>query len=427
MSIEKQVKKGVKWTTISTIVLALVAVLKVSILTRYLDRADFGLMALVTFVMGFMELFNDMGLTSAILHKQDITKQQYASLYWINWLASGVMYGIVVALAPFVASFYNQEVLYDLIVLIGVNLLLSGIGRQFKTIEQKKLQFNIISSIDIGAACLSLVTAILLAVKGFGVYALVYSLLLQSFCSNLCYLFIGLKKYGLLFHFKFSDTRSFLRIGMYQVGGQVVNYFNRDLDILIIGKFFSTDVLGLYSLAKQLVFRPVQIINPILVKVATPTLALYQSNADELKKNYLKLINIVASINIPVYFGLLVFAQIVVNVFYGDGFEDAVVLVRILSVYMMLRSLGNPIGSLVVAKGRTDLEFFWNIFTLIITPGFIFVGSLISIEWVAVAVMLSMFFLYYPSWRLLVYKLTGASFREYFVACFRLNFNFLKL
>ena len=75
MTLKKQVVKGFKWTSYSTIFVAGTALLKISILTRYLDKSDFGMMALITFVLGFMELFNDMGLSSAILHRQDITKK----------------------------------------------------------------------------------------------------------------------------------------------------------------------------------------------------------------------------------------------------------------------------------------------------------------------------------------------------------------
>ena len=72
MSLKKQVTTGVKWTTLATMILAVVALLKVSVLARFLEKSDFGLMALITIVMGFMNLFNDMGLTSAILHKQEL-------------------------------------------------------------------------------------------------------------------------------------------------------------------------------------------------------------------------------------------------------------------------------------------------------------------------------------------------------------------
>ncbi|REH45774.1 PST family polysaccharide transporter/teichuronic acid exporter [Tenacibaculum gallaicum] len=427
MSINKQVKTGVKWTTISTIVLAVVAILKVSILTRFLDKADFGLMALVTFVMGFMNLFNDMGVTSAILHKQGITKNQYASLYWINWMVSIAMYVILFLITPLVTSFYEQPLLNTLIPLIGLNLLISGLGRQYKTIEQKHLLFNIISLIDIIGALLSLGLSVVLAVFDYGVFALVYSVIFQALFSNVCYFIIGIRKYGLLFHFKFKETKEFLKIGMYQVGGQVINYFNRDLDILIIGKFFSTDILGGYSLAKQLVFRPVQVINPILVKVAAPALALMQKNIQELKSGYLRLVNIVASINIPVYLGLIVLAPWVVKIMYGGGFDEVIILVRILSVYMMFRSIGNPVGSLVVATGRTDLEFLWNLITLFVVPVFIYFGSLYGILGVTISLILAMMLLYYPSWKILVNNLTGASFKEYFRACFKVQLNFYKL
>ena len=279
MNIKKQIVSGVKWTTIGTIVIAVVALLKLSVLARFLDKADFGLMALVTFVMGFMNLFSDMGLTSAILHKQNISKKEYASLYWFNIGFSIILYAILYAVTPFVTSFYNEPELNILIPLLGLNLLISAIGRIFKTIESKHLIFKEITIFEIIAAIVSLCFAIYLAMNDYGVYTLVYSALLQYSLQNLMYLVYGLRKYGLLFRFKFIETKPFLKIGIYQVGGQVVNYFNRDLDILIIGKFFSPEILGGYSLAKQLVFRPAQILNPIITKIASPGLSLLQNNS----------------------------------------------------------------------------------------------------------------------------------------------------
>ena len=426
MSIKKQVLTGVKWTTVGTVVLAVTAILRVSVLTRFLDKADFGLMALVTFVMGFMALFNDMGLTSAILHKQNITKNQYASLYWFNLLVSFVMYAVLLAITPFVANFYNQPELDILIPLLGLTLIISGIGRQFKVIEQKKLLFKGISFVDMSTSILSLLVAVVLAARGFGVYSLVYSSLVQSFTSNLVFLIMGLRKQGLQFHLSFDETKPFLKIGGFQVGGQVVNYFNRDLDILLIGKFFSPDILGGYSLAKQLVFRPAQLINPILVKVASPALALFQHDKAALKKNYLRLVNIVTTINLPTYLGIILFAPWVVTILYGEGFDDIVLLVRILSVYMIFRAIGNPVGSLVIATGRTDLEFIWNIVTLLILPLFIYVGSQYGIVEVTIAITLAMAILYIPSWKLLINRMIGASLKEYLIASFTFNFDFLK-
>lgn len=413
---KSEVIKGMKWTTLGTVVLAVVALLKVSILARYLDKTDFGLMALVTLVMGFMNLFNDMGLTSAILHKQEISKKEYASLYWFNMMVSLAMYLMLWLITPLIASFYNEPQLNQLIPLLGLNLILSGVGRMFKTIENKHLLFKQVTVVDIVAASISLILAVILAVNGYGVYALVYSALAQYVISNFLLLFLGLKKYGLLWYCRFNHTRPFLKIGMYQVGGQTINYFNRDLDILIIGKFFSAEVLGGYSLAKQLVMRPMQILNPILTKVGAPTLAKFQNSMEALRANYLKLINAVSTINFLIYALLLALAPLAIQILYGSGFEEIVSLVRILCLYMFIRAVSSPVGSLVTATGKTNLEFYWNLLTLLVTPVFIYAGSYYGVNGAAWGITLSMAVLFIPAWRLLVHRMTGAGLKEYLKA-----------
>lgn len=424
MSLKRQVILGLKWTTFATACIAIVAILKISILTRFLEKSDFGLMALISFFMGFMNLFSDMGLSTAILHKQHISKQQYASLYWFNILLCIVLYGLLFLITPVISNLYAEPRLDYLIPLLGLNLIISGAGIQFKTIETKHLDFKNISIIDIIAAIISLIVAVWMAATGYGVLSLVYSALIQYLISNLLFLIIGIRKYGLLFHFKISETLPFLKIGIYQVGGQIANYFNRDFDILIIGKFFSTEILGGYSLAKQLVYRPAQLINPILIKVASPTLAKFQNDIIALKQNYLKLINIVSSINIPVYIGIIIFAPLVVQIMYGSGFENIVILVRILGVYMIFRAISNPIGSLVVATGKTHLEFYWNILNLFIMPIFIYIGARHGIVEVAYSLVIAALIMFVPSWRLLTNKMTKATLKEYVLAIIKLNYRF---
>lgn len=426
MSLKNQVVKGVKWTTFSTMSNALVAIVKISVLARFLDKTDFGLMAIVMFVLGFMNLFSDMGLSTAILHKQNITKKDYASLYWFNILVSMCFYAILWFVTPSIASIYDEPMLKKLIPIIGLNLILSGIGIQFKTIEHKHLRFKQVSIIEIVSVFLSLILAILLAIKGYGVLALVYSSVVQYLVTNICYLILGLNNHGLLFHLKFSETRPFLKIGIYKVGGQIVNYFNRDLDILIIGKFFSTEVLGGYSLAKQLVFRPAQIINPILIKVASPTLSKFQNNLKELRDNYLKLINIVSSINFFVYLLIVIFAPFIVKIMYGYGFDDIVILVRILSIYMFIRAIGNPVGSLVVATGKTHLEFYWNLLNLFLMPIAIYFACKTTLVGVTIVLVSYSFLLFIPSWKILVFNMTKAPLKEYLLAIVKINYKIFK-
>ena len=413
MSIKKQAISGVKWTSISTAVVAINGLLKISILTRFLDKADFGLIAITLLVLGFTELFIDMGLSIAIIHKQNITRKEYSSLYWINFVFSIILCGIIILISPIIAEFYREPELLKLLPLMSIILILSAIGRQFKTIEQKSLNFRRIATIVIGSSLGSLLLAVVLAIKGFGVYSLVYAALVQYFMSNISFFLLGITKNKILFRFSYQEVKPFLKIGIFQVGSQVTNYFNQNLDILIVGKFFGSDVLGGYSLAKQLVFRPGKMINPVLTRVGAPVLAKFQGSIQLLRKNYLKLINLVAAINVPIYLGIFILAPLLVSILYGENYVEIAGLVRILSMYMLVRSLFNPVGSLVVATGRTDLEFYWNLFTLTLMPGAIFIGSQFSIEGVAWGILIAMILLFVPFWWFLINRMIAIDFATY--------------
>ena len=426
MKLNQQVIAGVKWTTLGTLSIAFSNVIKISVLARFLSKDDFGVFALVAFFLGFFNLFSDMGLTTAILHKQKIKKNEYASLYWFNIAFCVVLYLLLLLITPIISDFYHEPKLDFLIKVLGLSIIINSIGLQFRTIETKNMSFKYISIFDIIASVASLLFAIWLAIKGYGVLSLVYSIILQYTISNILLLLLGIKKFGILFYFKFKDLKPFLSIGLFQVGGQLANFFNRNLDILIIGKFFSQEILGGYSLAKELVFRPAQVINPILTKVAAPALAKFQNSLELLKENYLKLVNIVSSINIITYTILIIFAPIIIQIFYGSGYDNIILLVRILSVYMIFRAIGNPIGSLVIATGRTDIEFIWNIVLLIFMPIVVYIGSMFGVVQVTIALTAAMILLFLPSWYFLVRKMSGATLKEYMTAILAINFNFLK-
>ncbi len=426
MKLNQQVNKGVKWTSIGTVTLAVVNILKISILARFLSKDEFGIFAIVTFFLGFFNLFSDMGLTTAIIHKQNIKKNEYSSLYWFNIGFCVLLYVLLFLIAPMISSFYNEPTLDFLIKVLGISIIINSVGLQFRTIETKNLSFKFISIFDIIASLVSLFFAIWLAVNGFGVLALIYSIVLQYTIANFLLLVLGFYYYKVSFYFSYKDLSPFLKIGLFQVGGQTANFFNRNLDILIIGKLFTQEILGGYSLAKELVFRPSQVMNPILTKVAGPVLAKIQNNINLLKESYLKLINIVSSINLIIYLMIAFFAPILVSILYGESYSNIVILVRVLCIYMYFRALGNPVGSLVIATGRTDIEFLWNVVLLLIMPIIVYVGSTFGITHVTIALTLFMILLFLPSWYFLIRKMSGATLREYLNAIVNINLNFLK-
>src|SRR5690606_1163659 len=264
--------------------------------------------------------------------------------------------------------------------------------------------------------------------SGYGIYSLIFGTLFQQGASNLYFLTKYHSKHRIMFSLDLRQTRNFLKIGGYQTGGQIVNYFNRDIDLLIIGKVLGSEALGAYNLAKQLVFRPMQILNPILTRVAPSLLSKLQDDLPSLRKAYLRIVNATATINIPVYLVIILFTTPIVTILYGHDYSSIYSVVKILAIYMIIRSIGNPIGSLAIATGRTDLEFHWNLIVLATMPLAVWAGSPFDLIGIAWAILLCRIALFVPSWYFLVWKLIRVPLKEYLKSLipeFRFYYNLL--
>jgi O-antigen/teichoic acid export membrane protein len=415
-NLSKKAISGVKWATLAKFINIGVGIIKISILTRFLSGSDFGLMAIVNVTIGFADLFMDMGLSTAILHKQNITPKEYSSLYWLNFLSSIFLYLIALGITPYVALYYHQPELNILIPLVAINFILSAIGRQFNTIFQKELDFYTISVIEIISVVASLILAIVLALNNYGVYALAYSSILQFVLFNIILLFVGYKKHKIALHFSLQETYPFLKIGIYQVGGQIINFFSKELDVLIIGRMLGAEVVGLYSLAKNLAVKPIMLINPIITEIATPFLSVMQDNKEQLKQSYLKLIRMTTAVNFVIYLLMFIFSDVIIHVLYGQKFESCVVILRLFCSYMYLRSIYNPVGSLLVATGRTDLDLKWNIFMVFMTSLLLYIGSMFNINGIVISLNVLLILIFIPAWYIFYKNLIDLSLKDYLKA-----------
>lgn len=413
MTLKAKTMSGVKWTTGSTIIVTAIQLLQLSILARFLSPSDFGLMAIVMVVIGFSQAFLDMGISNAIIYKQTITSEQLSTLYWLNVLAGIILFVLICVVSPLMSLFYKEPELTRLIILVGLTFLIQPFGQQFMVLWQKEMRFSEISKINVASKSLSLVVSVGLAYVGYGVYALVYGTLAAVVLQTMLFVFMGMREYRPQMIFRWGEIKEFVSFGAYQMGERTINYFNSQIDVILIGKLLGTEALGVYNVAKQLIMRPAQIINPIITKVTFPAMAKVQNDSDTLRRVYLKTINYLSSVNFPIYAMLIVLAPEIVYILFGDKWMAAVPIVQILSIYGALRSTGNPIGSLLLAKGRADLGFYWNLGLFFYVPIGIALASqwgLLGVSLMLVALQVS---LVIPSWYFLVRPLCGARLREY--------------
>ena len=387
--------------------------LKLFILARILTKQDFGLLAIATMFLGFTEIFANMGLATGIIHKQGITRDQYSSVFWLNLMLSVALWLLLCAFTPLIANYYHHPALRQLIPLLSFTLVIDSFGKMFYTLKTKELDFKFISIVQIVGVTLGVVLTVALALHGFGVFSLAWGALLQAFITQSVYAVSGLKAYRIRLHFRLSEIRELVSIGLYQLGMQVIDYAANKLDIFLIGRFFSAEVLGVYNLAKELLYKAVQLINPIVTNVAAPAFARFQDDMPKMRRSYAEVLHLLSFINFPIFMAFFLFAEPLTVLLYGSGMVEMVWFVRVLSVWGMLQSIGNPAGILMVSLGRTDLGFRWTLVRIVFVLAGTLVASQISIQAMAWTQVLLAFIFLFAYWRMMVYRCIQMPLKSY--------------
>ena len=413
MSIKQQAISGAKWTTVATITTAIVQILRLSILTRFLEKSDFGIVAILTFILGLTNTFADLGFSAAIMHKTELTRKEFSSLYWIQFIIFVALFLIGSAFSPLVAKFYDEATIIYLLPLVYLDLIFNGFGRLYDTILQKELCFKTIAVRNIISAIASLVFAFLLAVLGCGIYSLILSTLLNTLILNVWNLISGQKHIKLQLYVSVKESLPLAKIGIYQTGTQILDYIAAKFDILIIGKLLGSEALGVYNLAKELVMKVILLVNSIVNKVALPLFAKVQNDHETLRRTYCRVLKILSKVNFPVSVAICIFSVQIVNILYGSGYSDVSDIMLILTFWSIFICIGNPVGSIAIATGRTNLSFVYTIVRILITVPLIYLASTISITAVAWCNVVTALILFVIGWRMLLYRMIELPFGEY--------------
>ncbi len=412
MSLKKTAASGVKWTSFSTVLTTGLQFIQLAVLARLLSPEAFGLMAMIMVVLGFAQAYADMGISNAIIHRQDATKEQLSSLYWLNILAGVIVFLLLLLLTPPVVLFFGEPRLTELMHWATLIFLITPLGQQFQILLQKELQFRTLAIIDITATFIGTITTIVTALMGQGVFSIIWGQLGNTLIKTLMLAGIGWKRWPPKLRFKYVDLHGYLGFGLYQMGEKSINYFSANIDYLLIGRFLGSEILGVYTIAYQLVILPLQKINPVLTRVAFPIFAKKQNDNPALRRGFVEITKLLLLVVSPLLIGMVIVAPIAIPVVLGNQWVDAVILVQILAIIGILKTLGNPVGSIWLAKGRADLGFKWNIFvatTNLIVFWLLVKQGVLAIAWAYVILS----FIYFVLIRFLMKYIIGLEWSEY--------------
>ncbi|MFO3789822.1 teichuronic acid biosynthesis protein TuaB [Bacillus mojavensis] len=385
-SITKQIMSGAKWTSVSTICITIIQIVQFALLGNMMTLTEFGLVGMITTVTIFAQIVLDMGFGAALIQRDDATERQLSTLYWLNIMTGILLFVLLYVSSPVIAEFYQREELVFLIRILGIMFLVAPIGQQYQYMLQKELQFNTLSKIEIFSNALSFGYLAIAVFMMDAILAYVISQVLLQSSKGILFWAVYQKKWRPSFVFDLRGMKEFFSFGAFQLSSRLVNRLGANIDMILIGRFIGAEALGIYNLAYQIVTIPVLKINPIVTRVAFPIFAKKKYENSVIREGFLNMTKMLALVSFPLLIGLVSVSDAFIVAVFGEKWLAAVPVLNVLAIVGILRVLMNPNGSVLLAKGRADLAFYWDSGVMLLYGLSLFAavqtGNLLTVAWV---------------------------------------------
>lgn len=350
------------------------------VLARLLTPADYGLIGMVAVFVGFISLFKDLGLSEATIQKAEITHNQVSNLFWVNVMLSTAIMLLTAALAPVVAWFYGEPRLTWITIVLAGGFIFGGLTVQHQALLRRQMRFTTLAAIEIASMLVGIATAIVWALYKKDYWALVLMQLASTITSMVgvwlaCGWRPSLPK-------RYSGAGTLLAFGGHLTGFNILNYFSRNLDNVLIGWKVGAQQLGFYAKAYQLLLMPFDQINVPVAKVALPTLSRLQSEPERYRAYYIQAIRLLVTLGMPLVVFMFVAADKLILTMLGQQWTEAILIFRLLAPAAFVSTFNVAAGWVYVSLGRTDRQWRWGLLTSMVDA----IGFIIGIKWGAVGI-----------------------------------------
>lgn len=322
------------------------------ILTRLLSPADFGLVGMLTIFIVLGQSLTNSGFGQALIQKKDADNVDFSTVFYFNIFASTLLYLLFALGSPLIAQFYNQPQLILLTKVICLTFLINAFGLVQITYLEKNLDFKAPSIIGVVSVSLAGIISIILAYKGFGVWALVANTVLKSIFTTI--LLWKVSKWKPKFIFSMKSLQSLFSYGSKILVAGIIQSIFKNIYYLIIGRLFPASSLGYYTRAHQFKTLPVNTITVVVQRVTYPVFSIIQHDHEKLTAGYTKTIRSLAAITIPLMVIIYITATPLIQMVLGNQWLPVAPYLQLMSLYAWINVIFTINNQVITVKGRSD-------------------------------------------------------------------------
>ncbi len=367
---------GALWTMGATGISYLLALVANVVVARKLGPELFGVFGMANIVLAFAANFQGLGFLPAIAAGRMRESHTLGAAHWLL-VAAGVLFAAVLwALAGSVARFFGNEQVAWVLRVASLVLLLSSSGAVPQALLQHEGRFRLLGSLAILSQLVAALIAMTLALSGAGVWSLVCPQLAAALVSTVgAWRFVSWRPSG---RPRWDAARAFHREGSELTGFQVLNYFARNADNAIVGRFFGEASLGLYSFAYDLLMRPLTLLSHSVTRVLVPQFGRTRADLPRLDRLVVESVQAVLRLGSPLMVGGALTAHLFVPLLWGPKWIAAIDLVQVFMLVGAVQLVGPLFGALSMALGRSTVMVAWGAITAVLIVGCFAGGALLG-------------------------------------------------
>jgi PST family polysaccharide transporter len=358
-SLRLRLGKGAAWTAGGQIIRTGTQILSVVILSRLLAPDDFGIVAMCSPVLAFVLLFQDLGLGQVTIQRETLTHHDVNFLFWINASVSLALAVILVLIAPLMGTFYGEPGVALLTSALSLQVLIYGISAQHNAIIVRRMEFRTLAIISAIGGVSGLIVAVMTALYSRTYWAIfagtMATTVVVSMATWICSGWWPTRP-------RISDRAGpLLNFGAGLTGFNLLNFVGRNLDGVLIGRYWGVTELGFYDRANKLLLLPLnQIMNP-LARIMIPVLSRTVNEPEQYRSVYLKTLSLVLFFVLPGIAFATATADLTIPMVLGGQWSRSAEIFQALGFAGLLQAANNPTGWLFISQGRSSDMLKWGV------------------------------------------------------------------
>lgn len=298
-----------KWNAFSQFFKIAIQIINLVYLAKIIPPGEYGIMAMAVVITNFGILLRDLGTSAAIIQRKELTENIKTTIFWLNTILGFSLAVLIILLAPFIAIVYHQSELTQVLVLLSITFPLSSCAATHLALMERESKFKSISMIEVSSSLISVIIAVIFANLGFGVYSLVWQAIVMNFMSALQFWYNSKWRPGWRISIRLVDIKEIFGFSANLSLFNLINYFSRNADSFIIGKFMAAAILGSYNLAYRIMLFPLQSLSFVATRSLYPILSRSQEQNQIIRNTYYNCVFVILLITAPLMSGIALYSK----------------------------------------------------------------------------------------------------------------------